>query len=54
MGSTMQRMLSILSAREALGAGREQASVHLNERGQRLLNWLRARYAKPPAGGAHE
>jgi hypothetical protein len=36
-----RHILRILSAKEAIG----QECGHLNRRGQKLLNWLRLRYA---------
>jgi hypothetical protein len=43
MTEYLQRLYSVLSAKETLGAGGEVPG--LNERGQRLLQWLRRRAA---------
>lgn len=40
----MSRLYSQLSAAEAIGG--TEGRPHLNRRGQRLLNWLRARRAR--------
>ena len=41
-----QRVYSQLCAMEALSVGR--AHPPLNTRGERMLSWLRKRYAEPP------